>query len=290
MDSRNQAALSATVVSSKCLRDVCEPFFKEFNFNYFRYLNIPDNNLFYGASTNPDFNNYCINNNLNIVKSISYIRNPNHFYLLEHGDYGSEMERMMVQMKERFDYSHVMFIVEKSSEGLEVFVFGSTDENCYATDFYIYNMDIIKTFILYIKEKIYLEKNINQMFDAPFYLPALDGQTISNHKIPETIKKRISFFMDNEVKRFFVDNDTYLTPGEVVCIGFLANGFTAKMSPDILGITKRTYEAHLYKIRQKLECHNNLQIMKMLCNKNMLSALLLCAEHSINITSEVFFT
>lgn len=134
-----------------------------------------------------------------------------------------------------------IYIANETS--VEVFSFASSVENENIENFYINNLDLLKTFILYFKEQlnelpdIHTKKNL---FSTELILPELE----SGKKTASTLA-RDAILNQTKMKRVYLSDDIYLTPKELAACSNLMRGRSIKSIAKTLGISPRTVETHL---------------------------------------------
>lgn len=106
---------------------------------------------------------------------------------------------------------------------------------------------------------------------------------VISHKVPLRSRSQkvigimgISLILDTLSHRSFKPNTKYhinntaitFSTREAECLNETLNGYSAKEIATILGISPRTIEAHLDKIRQKLNCKSKLDLINKLHNRS----------------------
>lgn len=294
MDSKNLKSLSGILNPSINLNEFCKPLFRKFNLNCFSYMKKTlDDNQFYGFSCNPDFNEYYIANCLDQVECVFQLgealfnqkEKQGHYFL----DYFSTEDIIKKTWHNGaakiFNYYHLNFMVECSTNAIELFTFGTENENQEANNFYTQNIDLLKVFILNFRDKMINESSLNCIYNHPIHVPPNITETSFNYKNCHYQKHcRNEFIKENIIKRMYLSKNCYLTTKEMLCIDSLIKGNSAKASADLLHLTKRTYEAHMANIRSKLNVHNNIQVVSSLREHGVIDALkLICNELSKNV-------
>lgn len=162
-----------------------------------------------------------------------------------------EQELLDINICKLFNITHSVTYLEKTDKFLEIFRFFSDNNQIYLFDF-----NVFCHFIFYFKES--MQKFIFTCNHECFKVP---------------VKREISVKMgDNEncflqlvpVKKYYIKgkfDKVYLTQHEKNCVHWCAQGKSSEEIAMILGISKKTIESRIYKIKEKLDCYKQSQLI-----------------------------
>ena len=113
---------------------------------------------------------------------------------------------------------------------------------------------------------------IKKSAENNIYLP--EKQIINNTSgmLDEAEKSRKEFLRQTNIERYYLlnqEHDIYLTKREAECAVCAIEGATAKQVAKQLGISFRTVESHLQKIKAKLNCDTKDQLVETLIDANI---------------------
>lgn len=134
---------------------------------------------------------------------------------------------------------------------IEVFSFASSVENDSAQNFCINNLDLLKMFILCIKEQILDLPGINRKnncFSTELILPL--SSTYKN----SSLMQFNNAYTHSKPKRIHFNEDFYLTMKELECCAYLMRGMSIKSIAQITKLSPRTVETHINKAKLKANC------------------------------------
>lgn len=152
--------------------------------------------------------------------------------------------------RENFNIDHGLSIVEPGENYCEFFGFASTHEHPEVVNFYLNNLDIIKNFTNYFKEK-------------------------ADKIIKEAEQNKLIFPYHNDVIRTYsmkdlqtLLSDVKVTQRQTDCINLLLEGATIKEIAARLKISPRTVETHIDLLKTKFHAQNKSElIIKLLSYK-----------------------
>ena len=167
-----------------------------------------------------------------------------------------------------FNMGNVFAMTEKHEKYCDVYLFVMNKETENQADFYFNNMDLLRTYILYFKDKAgELMKQLDRSRSLQLSGTAQE-QELKDCVMPNDFK---DVFL-KEIKKFHSDSlldDTYLTPREKDCFYWCAQGKTADETAEILHISKRTVEKHLEHVRQKTGCYKQTSLINHLARSDL---------------------
>lgn len=159
-------------------------------------------------------------------------------------------QKIFTVKRELFSINSGITLATTSKNISEFYHFGSKTQSAIATNFYLNNIDLIKHFIFYFKDK------------ATSLIRSLESKRIHILRGSQPLStfsdlERRNFLQKTTIDRYYFDPDVpnkHLTRREVECLNWFIYGKTAAETAMLLNITKRTVEAHLENIKLKLNC------------------------------------
>jgi len=160
-----------------------------------------------------------------------------------------------------FDIDHGITLVEKLSDSCEFCFFATASKNPQIVNFYLNNIDLLKRFVLYFKEKA-----------APILAEAQNDRLIIpqhfiKQKIAASSSVRDEFLTLTMLEKYKINFDSKvieLSRRELECSICLLEGLTAEQTGKKLFISRRTVEAHLDGLKSKLFCKNKHELVSKL--------------------------
>ncbi len=134
---------------------------------------------------------------------------------------------------------------------IEVFSFASSIENDGTQNFCMNNLDLLKMFILCIKEQILNLPGVNRKTNhvsTELILPApsIDQKQSINHFD--------NFYTQDKPRRIHFNEDFYLTLKEMECCAYLMRGMSIKSIAQATNLSPRTVESHINKAKLRANC------------------------------------
>lgn len=162
--------------------------------------------------------------------------------------------------REDLNIDNVIVLSEKVDDAYHLWNFGTTRGNDQIVNFYINNLDILKSFVLYFKDKA---RKIIKNFEKEKIIRENIGNSFMN-KIKNKDCAHMNTIFSN-LKRYHLGgkfHDSYLTPTEFQILCFSMVGKSSEEISIILGSKKRTIEKHMENIKLKFSCSNKSSIVK----------------------------
>lgn len=160
--------------------------------------------------------------------------------------------------REYFDLAHGITLIEKQKDFCEFFTFGTTSNNEKIINFYLNNLDLLKRFSLFFKERGNLI--INKANKDRLILPnCLKAQKNEDKEVIPTI-------ISEKIREEFIAFTTLkpscsLTKKESLCLYYLSQGKSLKEVARQLNISPRTVESHLNNLKLKLGARNKTELI-----------------------------
>lgn len=196
----------------------------------------------------------------------SFNRHPAHYKsgVVLWGDIGDY--RPFIYARDHHNIGKGITIVEKRTDGCEFYFFGGSVDNSNITSFLVSHIELLKRYIAFFKSENndFIQKG--RQFNLPLYLP--ENDTEDEQALKAQVQENIDNFLNaTKPQNLYLHSNGHevvLTKAESKCIALLLEGKTANETAEMLFISRRTIEKHLEHIREKLNCHNKLQLMTLL--------------------------
>lgn len=187
---------------------------------------------------------------------------PSGYYLVSYmGDlYPKEYQETLLKL---FNVDHMLLIVDSNPLYVDIFSFATEPDNFKIVNFYLNNINVLKSFILHYKEKC--KKLINKAMKECVLLPP------ASLIVPNPTTHEIDF--ENLPNKVQLTHDISLTKREIECLLLVSKGKTAKEVAKIMKISPRTVEFFINKCKSKLGCQfksNLIEKFRNLIDKNIL--------------------
>jgi DNA-binding CsgD family transcriptional regulator len=148
-------------------------------------------------------------------------------------------------------------LIERGKNDCEFFQFGSSKKDHKILEYYLNNLDLLKLFIFYFKDKFF--RIIARLANQRILIPPEPKQESTIITLESDQFKSEIF---HKINRFYLSNDTYLTKKEVECLKWLASGKSAEEIAVIISCSKRTVEKHIEIMKEKLDCTKQSQLIQ----------------------------
>lgn len=180
-------------------------------------------------------------------------------------------QKIFFDARTYFNIDNGITIIEKQVDSCDFYYFGTTADNFRIINFYLNNIDLLKRFILYFKDHASLiikKANENRIILPNHFEQPESFCNNEKYELESFLKKE--FLKETRVKTLRLTGDLegeLLTNKQLSCIINLMEGKTAKEIAKTLGISYRTVEGHITKLKIKFNCHTkNDLISKLLQN------------------------
>lgn len=241
-------------INGKLLK-LISPLQQLYQINYFYYVRYINNKVFFICSD--------LNYLYQVVKS-GLFANVSPIFLEQIAKLELNISRKFIWTGQPPDKVHRMLcdfdiwngytIYERTLDGLEIWGFGTSQNNIQIIDLYMNESFILRNFINYFKNK------------APDLIDISQPNRLisSNFTIPDTIAipATSSLFLDKSIKHFYFTEKDYLTRKELACIAGIINFKSAKEIARELGLSNRTVEKHLDNVRKRCDKKTNAELLK----------------------------
>jgi LuxR family transcriptional regulator, quorum-sensing system regulator SolR len=241
---------------------ICEPLKKFFNINDFNYEKIYKDNSKIKLTSRPDWMLCYYKQGFQYMGEyeVSFDQFQSGYKLT------SVMSNQCIftTAREEFNIDNGLVLVDKYDDYCELFWFGSIKGDHQAINFYINNMDLLRRFILYFKEKAadIIERANKERIVLPDKKIIIQGKSDLSK-----FSKRNNFIKAIRVEHYRLSgkySHISLTEREFECAVCMLEGKTAEHTGNDLGLSRRTVETHLSNLRSKVDCNTKSELAEIL--------------------------
>lgn len=239
---------------------ICDPLFRETEVTYFNYARAYHDGTIAALFTHPQW----------LLHSLQYKVAPSFVEFRGFSSitlFGSNIEspsvvdsqrnvKSVVAFKELLGFDYLICLNYQFPDFYEAFAFATYINNTKMIEFYLNHLDYFKKFVAYFREKAnFLIKNA----------------IVPENKIIRSTIEPLQLQKEKTKKNFLIagTNNKPLTAREIECLTYISKGRSAKEIGNILGVSTRTIEAHIYNIKSKLGCHRRSQLVDIALNHRL---------------------
>jgi DNA-binding CsgD family transcriptional regulator len=241
---------------------LCAPIKKHFNVTYFNYVRLNNDNSRCLLTDRPDWLVQFYQEKFYNARTTLDIE------ALKYQQYFSwEMlkDEFTFQEASKHDISNGITLIEPSTDYLDLYWFGTTNENTYATNNFESNIDAFQRFILYFKDKG--SKVLNSAHINPINFGDYENEKgIYTFK---TFDQLINTFTHAENLRFIFEHQgeiKFLSQQETICASYFILQFSMREIAVRMQISPRTVETYVNNIKNKLFCNSKSNLISELLN------------------------
>lgn len=244
------------------IADICKPL-NRLNITYFAHVNIDKSGMFSALANNPEFTKHYLKSNYyNVDIHLADCGLLKNYIIWDSVDRFGESAKMHLEAGE-YGVKHTFTIVEKNANGSNYYHFASNTNDNTINQVYLNNIDILKYFILYFKEKVNQSKCIASAYDMKFSIDEnASGYSFNSRKYFDNLKSRREEFID-EIrldKKVCVDISQVLSIREIQILLWLHHGKTVHDIARILKLADVTVNKRISLIKNKLQCYTQFQL------------------------------
>ncbi|HVV69178.1 MAG TPA: helix-turn-helix transcriptional regulator [Patescibacteria group bacterium] len=244
----NQDRLKNFNENAKFAQSVCTRFFIENRLNYFSFGSLDEKGNFRCFLTNPEWYQHFVSAQYPIF--IPTAKDPSqksYFYL-----WSEALSQPVVSSAyNNFGMANGITFVHKINLITEYFTYTSMRENHQAISFYLNNLDALRSFAAYFKEKA---NNLAWSMEKKLIVPPSDHYPL---EINSNLVYKDTFDKNPNLNK----TELHLTLKEIECIKYLRKSLTVKEIAKALSLSPRTVEDRLNMIREKLGCYRKSNII-----------------------------
>lgn len=181
-------------------------------------------------------------------------------------------QKIFFDARTYFNIDNGITIIEKQLDSCDFYYFGTTTNNSSIVNFYLNYIDLLKRFILYFKDRANLiikRANENRII-LPNHFEQHESPDNNETYVLESFKKE--FLKETAIKNLRLTGDLegeLLTNKQLGCIIHLIEGKTAKEIAKILGVSYRTIEGHITKLKTRFNCHTKTELISKLLKNGL---------------------
>lgn len=240
--------------------DICSPLF-HLGLKGFFYLRIYNNNTFIDLQTHSIWAEHFYKKFFSLEYSAEEIKNE--IYLSDGVSLwiSNEANKVWQEGKEVFGFGNGLLMVSSTPQYKEIHCYYSDIKNYKINQFYLNNLDLFKNFLSCFKEKA--AKHIKKAEISPILLPERYVERGLESELMICQENDIKqFYASLDIKKFYIDGMRYLTYKEAECLYWYTLGKTSLEIGIMLNMSNRTAEAHLARVKEKLNCYSKASITK----------------------------
>lgn len=240
------------------LSQVCSDLFLATPLSWFGYARFTRNRELTFITTNPTLLDYYVmgshqqtefsHRHIDDMPTGSFFCN-----LLEETDAEGELHNSMI---DRFNLTGFVNIIQKDSNSCEIFNFAADVAEVDMRDFYLNNVDLLRTFVSHYRDHFAAITASNRLVKMPIF-----DKTSTSIDSPEKLfVQRIALDANGSIQT--IEDRLYLlTVRERSCLKYLVRGFSAKHVGKKLSISHRTVENHIASAKVKLNCYRKHELV-----------------------------
>lgn len=250
--------------SAEEISQVCEPL-REYGITAFSHTRVYNDNTFIDMADNvemPDYFYYKSDIYKHYTPDVEPDQLKEDFFLCS----TLEGNPAINVLKEDLNIDHIIVLTEFVEDHYEIWNFGTYRGNDKILNFYLNNLDLLKSFTSYFKDK---GDSLIKKFEKD-KITRIDFQPNVRQIYDKHVKKPNHFYAN--IKKFYLGEKykaTYLTSAEFKVLCWCVMGKTARESAIIMSVSRRTIERHLEQIKEKFKCSTKSSIVKLALESNL---------------------
>lgn len=149
----------------------------------------------------------------------------------------------------------------RQKDGIERFCFASTNNAWQITSFYLNNIDLLKRFLVFFREK---SSAALKNFDHQYFGMFRDGVDIM--QIEEEYFTHVVHDDAITIPKYSISSSmggVSLSPRETECLYYISQGYLMREIAITLGISVSTIEYYLNNIKNKTGCNTHLELLNL---------------------------
>ncbi len=235
-----------SVSSGNAIREICDPLFSKTDINFFIYCRFYDDGTLFSFPSNTEWHQHFMKKEY--FSNKLRLKEGHHLWAAQ-----KAYSLAAIDARENFNIDNKFEIVERGLDYYDIYGFASRKGANSVIDYYINNIDYLKKFWLYFKNKaeklIYeAKKNENRIIIKHQMIQSDTSYAIENE----------SDFMSNRIKHYYINiknkSDLYLTRREMQVVLYTLQQRSASNISKILNISSKTVESYLASAKDKIDC------------------------------------
>lgn len=243
------------------IQAICKPL-QQLNISYFAHVNIDNDNHFSALGNNPGFietyfRNKYYNNDVHMAKPGLF----DLFVLWDAVDLTGRTHTMH-SVASSFGVKHTFTIIEKTPSGKNYYHFANASNSNGINQVYLTNFDLLKKFIMYFNESIHQSKQLSSAYDLKFKIDHDATGYLLNSEDQMHCPDRDLFLKSISNESYpFVEINKVLAPQQTKCFQLLVQGYTSKEIAIQLGLSFRTVDHYIARVRKILNCRSSKELI-----------------------------
>ena len=269
---KDNKAIREFLQATPRIYSVCKNLFDNFDVNHFAYIKFINNGRMLRLSSDAEWSkHYYANffyenlkfyrNQLEHKKNIS-ARHVN-YCLWDQDTYNKDC--VVYFELQKYNMGNGFSIYIRGDTSVESFHFASALKDVHMSNFYINNLTIFESFILFFKYEI---RNLEDFFREDMLLKIPDENLYQGYELPVFDVQQEQF--PSKKYLFELENTTiYISKREFECLYLLAIGKQCKEIAQILDISPRTVECYINSLKTKTNLMTTAKIIKIFIERNL---------------------
>ncbi len=181
-------------------------------------------------------------------------------------------QKIFFDARTYFNIDNGITIIEKQMDSCDFYYFGTTKNNAKIINFYLNNIDLLKRFILYFKDRAnsIIKQADKDRIVLPDHFDQRESASSNESCIQELFKRE--FLKETAIKTLKLTGELkgeVLTNKQLNCIINLMEGKTAKEIAKTLDISHRTVEGHVTKLKTRFNCRTKNDLLSKLLKNGL---------------------
>lgn len=241
---------------SSTIEDLAQPIFEKYHFNYFQYLRVHHDGSFSLLSNQAKWLEFVLeflhkSNEPMVYSHIAQkeiLSTQSYYFLWE-----PNLPEKPVRLAREFNIANGLTFVERFATYYDMIAFAAPVNNIHTVDIYLNYIQQLQTFIQDFKHN---QKALIEKIDQHRFYPSAIQQDVNLKKmlLPQLEKPK-------KINVFFNEQQNYLTIQEYICLSHLAKGKTYKWIAQEMGVSARTVETYINRIKSRLHIHSKKELI-----------------------------
>lgn len=235
--------------TAKAVEAVAKPLFDKLKLNYFQYCTVYDDGSYTVACNQADWMAFAFEYLYQSKKepavyshiSQEQLDKQTYYFLWE-----PNLPQTPIKLAREFNIANGLCFTERYADHYKLIAFAGPTDNHGIVDTYLNHLNDLMSFIrqFEVNQKALIEKVNTAKIPVP--KPQIDKNL-----------SKLLYTQPSDVNRsvVFQNQQGYVTPQEYLCLQYLAKGGTAKEIARQMGLSHRTVESYLQRIKTRFGCH-----------------------------------
>lgn len=241
------------------IRQVCEPLLQCFGINYFTYHSVTPEGYWRPIVSRMDWADYYTQNQVYLIDP--FLMHPNNYQsgaLLWTQHLDKSYKEILETAEKQFQMSHGFIIIDRHAQGCDFFGFAAPKQNEAIYSIYLKYQPHLKKFCNYFKSE--LAQLIKSTYSDPIDLRLLKGKDFDDADLfPRLFQDSAGMSFLHSIKS---KPSVNLTKREKQTLSLYIDDMYMQEVADKLGLSVRTIECYLGKVKDKLDCKSKSDLIK----------------------------